>query len=102
MHQHSEEFKSVYNMNRIINYYCKDGLPGYGGCSEQIPQRNNWTNKAEYILSMIGYAIGLGNIWKFPYIAYRNGGGIFFFYTHDVIVTVYFINARQVFCIFNN
>uniref|UniRef100_A0A3B4WVG6 Transporter n=1 Tax=Seriola lalandi dorsalis TaxID=1841481 RepID=A0A3B4WVG6_SERLL len=39
--------------------------------------RGNWTNKREYILSMIGYAIGLGNIWRFPYIAYKNGGGAF-------------------------
>lgn len=46
-------------------------------CNQQIPERPNWTNKAEYILSLIGFAIGLGNIWKFPYLAYRNGGGDF-------------------------
>lgn len=39
------------------------------------PERLNWSNKTEYILSLVGFAIGLGNIWKFPYMAYRNGGG---------------------------
>ncbi|XP_041801906.1 sodium- and chloride-dependent neutral and basic amino acid transporter B(0+)-like [Chelmon rostratus] len=40
-------------------------------------KRGNWANKTEYMLTMIGYAIGLGNIWRFPYLAYKNGGGAF-------------------------
>ncbi|XP_051271944.1 sodium- and chloride-dependent neutral and basic amino acid transporter B(0+)-like isoform X1 [Dicentrarchus labrax] len=39
-------------------------------------EREQWTNKAEYMLSMIG-CIGLGNFWRFPYLAYKNGGGAF-------------------------
>uniref|UniRef100_A0A668AYL3 Transporter n=1 Tax=Myripristis murdjan TaxID=586833 RepID=A0A668AYL3_9TELE len=39
--------------------------------------RGNWTNKREYILSMIGYAVGLGNVWRFPYLTYKNGGAAF-------------------------
>lgn len=45
------------------------------GAMSRHTERHNLTNKAEYILSLIGFATGLGNIWKFPYLANRNGGG---------------------------
>ena len=40
-------------------------------------KRGNWASKLGFILAAAGSAVGLGNIWKFPYVTGRNGGGLF-------------------------
>ena len=40
-------------------------------------EHENWSSRVTFLLAAIGAAVGLGNIWKFPYITGQNGGGAF-------------------------
>ena len=59
---------------------CQDGGNGSssGTGSSDDPddyERGVWARKMEFILSVVGYSVGVGNIWRFPYLVMQNGGG---------------------------
>ncbi|KAB3534706.1 sodium-dependent transporter [Alkaliphilus pronyensis] len=53
-------------------------------------QRDQWGSKIGFILAAAGSAIGLGNIWKFPFMAGQNGGGAFVFLYFAILIVVGF------------
>uniref|UniRef100_A0ACB8EVS6 Uncharacterized protein n=1 Tax=Sphaerodactylus townsendi TaxID=933632 RepID=A0ACB8EVS6_9SAUR len=48
---------------------------------ELLPDKSTgrpaWGSKVQYILAQVGFSVGLGNVWRFPYLCHQNGGGAF-------------------------
>ena len=52
-------------------------------------KRQGWDSKWQYIFMVISYAVGLGNVWRFPYLVQQHGGGMLFCY-------IFFLDIRFV------
>ena len=48
---------------------------GEGEGEEEGASRPAWDSKMQYIFMVISYAVGLGNVWRFPYLTQQHGGG---------------------------
>jgi len=80
-------FKSVTKLYKCINVIYNQG--------KRIiileNTRPSWTSRISFILATVGSAVGLGNIWRFPYIMGQNGGAIFLIVYLTLILTICFI-----------
>lgn len=59
----------------LVEFEWSDDLFYRGGIG--LEKREQWGTRTGFVLAAIGSAVGLGNIWRYPYIAYENGGGAF-------------------------
>ncbi|KAL6479349.1 hypothetical protein MHYP_G00127820 [Metynnis hypsauchen] len=41
---------------------------------ENVKDRGHWSSKTEFLLAVAGHIVGIGNVWRFPYLCYKNGG----------------------------
>lgn len=61
--------------SEIEGYAAEESQPD----SSEPAARAGWNSKLEYFLAQVGFSVGLGNVWRFPYLCHQNGGGAFLF-----------------------
>lgn len=55
----------------------KFNSPGGDANNDDDAEYKTWGNKAQSVLAMLGFSVGFGNVWRFPYLCQKNGGGKF-------------------------
>ncbi len=70
-----DEDGSVLAENRSGTALVAADEEGSAGADGQEDGRPAWDSKLQYVLAQVGFSVGLGNVWRFPYLCHQNGGG---------------------------
>ena len=69
------------NQPPVVNIVPPDPPDGGERGDERSPEgeRMQWNNPIQFFMTILGFCVGLGNIWRFPYLCQKNGGGKMYF-----------------------
>lgn len=76
--KHDENLENNPELTAPLN---ADSMESPAIITEGDPPRAAWDSKIQYFFMVISYAVGLGNVWRFPYLTQKHGGGKILFFS---------------------